>query len=105
LFGVFAWQSEADAEWTKRADICNDTCPDGTYEVDYERVVTGRAAVITGYRCEQYCEPILPCPPPNVPTIVKVGDENEYSCAPLEGFSTIPSPNDIDFSFAEGWTP
>ena len=106
VLGVFAWQAQVEANpWVHRVAECADECPDGTIRTSYEKVVTGKAAVITGYRCETYCEALLPCPPPNVPTIVKVGGENEYSCAPLQGFSTIPAPGDIDFSFAQGWTP
>ncbi len=78
---------------------CGDVCPEGTRKASFDAVVRGTGQAIIGEDCETICETIVPCSPPNVPTIT----ESAYVCAPLEGFVDFPADSEVDFSWADGW--
>ena len=84
-------------------EACEDACPGGTRRVQIDQVSVERSDVFSwsvGQSCEVWCEPELPCLPPNLPVV----DAETYACRPQEGFSDIPLPSEVDTSFGLLWT-
>lgn len=85
---------------------CAGTCPAGTRRAAYEAVATGRGVSVVSASCEVYCESVMPCLFPNVPTSARqASGEVTYSCAPLEGYSDLGDDTQADFSWAGDGDP
>ncbi len=91
----------AGADGDLALSSCSTDCPAGTRNSNYETVLRSGGGVATEGSCESYCEPITTCLAPQVPVITA----DSYECASVEGISSIPADDEVDFSFAEGWNP
>mgnify|MGYP003332680641 CR=1 FL=1 len=103
---LFFWACDKDPSVS-----CATECPAGTRKVSFSEAeytdITngGRFLYSESQSCEAACEPLQPCVLPNVPEIVATEGGTEYRCSPLEGFSQIPAPSDLDLSFGSRWDP
>ena len=89
--------------WAPTADAgqCDDLCPDGTnlVNIDYTGAIVLGTVIVEEDGCIAHCEPFFPCNFPNVPVVTA----NQFTCAPLEGYATVPAVADIDTAFGTAW--
>lgn len=79
---------------------CDAPCPDGSRRAAFDAVIRGAGFTVIGSECESVCEPILPCTPPNLPSVNANGD---YQCEPIEGYVELVAADDIDWSWVDQW--
>lgn len=81
---------------------CDVSCPDGTRKVSVDQLEitdVDTFSYAADQSCETWCEPEQPCLPPNIPIV----DGEQFACRPLDGFSDIPLPSEVDTSFGTLW--
>lgn len=87
---------------------CESVCPDGTNRISGSTTVLdatkGAFSFVSG-GCETVCEPVETCLAPNVPTVrpnPQTG-RSQWSCDPLEGFSSLAQDAQVDTSFGAAY--